>query len=226
MKKFLLFAVLALIIMVVMNYALTPSTLSPSQLSRLHAAQKAEQFVLVDVFSPKTSLLSFFEKEQGKWVKRFTTKAYIGRNGLGKTWEGDGKSPIGLFRLTQAFGLQDNPGYKGDYIKVTEELYWNGDSQSPTYNRLVKGNTLSKASKEQSEHLIDYTEPYAYALVIEYNKECHPNRGSAIFLHCMGAKTYTAGGVAIDREKMRILLGTLQPNSPILIAPHASISSY
>lgn len=132
MKKFLLFAVLALIIMVVVNYALTPSTLSPSQLSRLHAAQKAEQFVLVDVFSPKTSLLSFFEKEQGKWVKRFTTKAYIGRNGLGKTWEGDGKSPIGLFRLTQAFGLQDNPGYKGDYIKVTEELYWNGDSQSPT----------------------------------------------------------------------------------------------
>ncbi|MCR5814537.1 MAG: L,D-transpeptidase family protein [Desulfovibrio sp.] len=226
MKKFILLAVLVFVLMLFFHYALRPSSLSTAQLSQLHLAQKAQQIVLVDVISQNETILSFFAKEHGQWVKHFSTKAYIGRNGLGKEWEGDGKTPIGVFHFTHAFGLQPNPGCAMEYINVTDDLFWDGDSQSPTYNQLVLRKNLPPASQRQSEHLSDYPVQYAYALAISYNAQGHPNLGSAIFLHCMGSKPATAGCVAIEEAMMRRLLQKVQPGCQILIAPHASLSSY
>ncbi|MBO4336337.1 MAG: L,D-transpeptidase family protein [Desulfovibrio sp.] len=226
MKKLLIIVLLAFAAMLFFHYALKPTSLSPQQLSQLRLAQKASQIVLVDVFANKTTILSFFEKDHGQWVKRFSTKAYIGRKGLGKTWEGDGKTPVGVFHFTQAFGLLDNPGCAMNYVKVTDDHFWDGDAASPTYNRLVLRKDLPPASQQQSEHLIEYPVQYAYALNISYNEEGHPNRGSAIFLHCMGPKPETAGCVAIEEAMMRTLLQKVRTGCKVLIAPHAELQNW
>ena len=38
-----------------------------------------------------------------------TTEAFIGKNGIGKTTEGDKKTPKGLFKLGITFGIKENP---------------------------------------------------------------------------------------------------------------------
>ncbi len=40
----------------------------------------------------------------------FTTTVYVGKNGLGKTGEGDSKTPIGTMHVLSAFGIKSNPG--------------------------------------------------------------------------------------------------------------------
>lgn len=226
MKKILVIALLAFAAMLFFHFALTPKTLSPAQLGQLRLAQKASQIVLVDVFTKNETILSLYEKEQDQWVKRFSTKAYIGRNGLGKAWEGDGKTPVGVFHFNRAFGLRDNPGCALDYVKVTNDHFWDGDSASPTYNTLVLRKNLPPASQKESEHLMDYPMQYAYALNISYNEQGTPQRGSAIFLHCMGTKTYTGGCVAINEETMRTFMQKVRPGCKILIAPHDDLLSW
>jgi L,D-peptidoglycan transpeptidase YkuD (ErfK/YbiS/YcfS/YnhG family) len=42
----------------------------------------------------------------------FVTDVFVGKNGLGKTGEGDGKTPIGTLHPLSAFGVKPNPGTK------------------------------------------------------------------------------------------------------------------
>ena len=53
----------------------------------------------------------------------FVTDVYIGKNGLGKTGEGDGKTPVGTLRPLTAFGVKPNPGTTMPYINVTPTTY-------------------------------------------------------------------------------------------------------
>ena len=48
----------------------------------------------------------------------FVTDVYVGKNGLGKTGEGDGKTPVGILHPLSAFGIKPNPGTKMPYIDV------------------------------------------------------------------------------------------------------------
>ena len=54
----------------------------------------------------------------------FVTDVFVGKNGLGKTGEGDGKTPVGTLRPLSAFGVETNHDCKG------EEMY----SYQPQYN--------------------------------------------------------------------------------------------
>ena len=56
-----------------------------------------------------------------------TTLGFIGKHGLGKEAEGDGKTPVGDFSFNYAFGIADDPGCAIEYHKVTDDSYWSGD---------------------------------------------------------------------------------------------------
>ncbi|MBR4383833.1 MAG: hypothetical protein IKP64_09780, partial [Selenomonadaceae bacterium] len=44
------------------------------------------------------------------------------------------------------------------------------------------------------------------------NSECTPGRGSALFMHCFGAKKpWTGGCVALPEEKMRFVMQHVKP---------------
>ena len=142
-------------------------------------------------------IFKVYRIENGVFKTKLSTSGFIGRNGSGKTREGDGKTPIGTFTVGKAYGIADDPGSVIPYTKVTDDMYWCGRSESPYYNTLIDS---SKAGAGD-EHLIEYTEAYKYLLDIGYNTECKPGRGSAIFLHCSRNQP-TAGCVSIPTEDM------------------------
>lgn len=134
------------------------------------------------------------------WQPILACTVYMGKEGLGKAREGDGRTPAGVFQITEAFGILENPGTELPYTKIQEFLYW---SEEPdTYNQMVDVRELGR-SKIKGEHLIEYAPQYHYALVLDYNKEGVYPKGSAIFLHVKGEKPYTAGCLAVSEAQMK-----------------------
>jgi len=174
-----------------------------------------QQIIFVAATGDKATVSMYAKKDSTHWEKLLQTQGYIGRNGIGKTKEGDGKTPVGIFGLPDAFGIQDNPGTALAYQKVTDQNYWVDDSGSRYYNRMIEKNKAA-AEWKSGEHIVDYPVQYAYAIVIDYNKECINNAGSGIFLHC-SADRPTAGCVAIPKENMIALLKQIQPGCVISI---------
>ena len=199
---------------------LEASEASPEWVKNLPAAKQAKQLFVVAGVGETTAWVSLHEKDaKGNWQQVMTTPGYIGKKGLGKTKEGDAKTPVGTFRFTKAFGIAPDPGSIMPYTQVDENMYWSGDWRpGMKYNEMVDIRKYPRLDKEASEHIIDYTVHYVYCLNIGYNEAGTPGKGSAIFLHCIGPnKPYTGGCVAIPQDKMRLVLQTVQPDCVVVI---------
>ena len=194
-----------------------PDAQTDSKVAKLSAAKSAEQIVLVEYTGGSKATLSFHEKYNGIWVERLTTSAYVGKNGIGKTKEGDKKTPTGTYNLTTPFGIKDDPGAKMPYTKVTKYHYWCGASSSKYYNQLVDSRVTGREYTSSDEHLIDYKGVYNYCMFIDYNADGTPHKGSCIFLHCKGSNAYTAGCVAIDEGSMKQIIQWARPGTKIVI---------
>ncbi len=134
----------------------------------------------------------------------------IGRNGTVDAEfkkEGDGKTPRGVYNLSQAFGI-DKIDLKYPYRVLDGTEYWVDDVNSKYYNtmQIVKEGETSEFNS--SEHLIDEKIAYQYAMVIDYNNPPVAGKGSAIFLHVEKNKP-TAGCVAVSKENMVRILNWL-----------------
>ena len=171
---------------------------SPDWVAKLGEKKKATQLFVVAGVGKTTAYVSMHEKTaDGSWRQIISTPGYIGKQGLGKTREGDGKTPVGTFRFNAAFGIADDPGCRN----------------YPDLN------------KADSEHLIDYLFPYQYAMNISYNEDGTPGRGSAIFLHCLGdQRPYTGGCVAIPRNHMITVLRNVKKDCVVVIDSLKNIS--
>lgn len=104
----------------------------------LKAAEGADQIITVGASGTYATLIMHEKQSDGSWRQVVSTDAArIGRNGLGKQRTGDKKTPVGSFRLTEAFGIKSDPGCPMGYTKVDDSHYWCCDSRSPYYNRMV-----------------------------------------------------------------------------------------
>ncbi len=193
---------------------------SPEWVTKLPQAKTTNQLFVVANYEGTTAWVSLHEKgTDGKWHMVMSTPGYIGKNGLGKTMEGDGKTPVGTYSFNAAFGIAQDPGCKIPYVQVNNDIYWSGD-QNPgmQYNKMVNINQYPNLDVENSEHIIDYTRQYQYCLNISYNEEGATGAGSAIFLHCLGPyKPYTGGCVAIPEEQMKVVMKRVQSNCVVVI---------
>lgn len=154
------------------------------------------------------------ENGTAEWEKILNCKGYVGLNGIGKKWQGDRKTPKGVYWITGAFGILDDPGTQIPYTKLNRYLYWSGEED--TYNTMVDSRQLGHRPAG-SEHLISYDPEYHYALVIGYNRENTVGKGAAIFMHCTGSNPYTAGCVAVPEEKMREVMLNVTEKTRICI---------
>lgn len=171
-----------------------------------------------------TAKLSMYTQQpNGCWIKNLAAEGFIGRNGLGKTKEGDGKTPTGIFPLQQAFGIERNPGTIKNYTRVNRHHYWVDDLNSQYYNQLVRDDHVKKDWKS-AEHLANYKIQYAFSLVIGYNAECVKGVGSGIFLHCSANKP-TAGCVAVPQNTMISILKELKQDCIISIGSPKQIAA-
>lgn len=223
MQKF--FTVLALILFALPSYG--AGNESPEWVSHLKAAENSSQLAIVSGTHGSNAIFSFHEKDDGGiWREILSCHAYIGKNGWGKTREGDMKTPCGVFTFTEAFGILPDPGCMMGYTQVSETHYWVGDSNSQRYNKMVSVEDYASFSKEDSEHLIDYDSAYKYALNISYNIEGTPGKGSAIFLHCFTKNHFTAGCVAIPEDDMRMVIQHVKPGCVVVMDSHKNIKGY
>ena len=204
---------------------------SPDWVEKLDAAEGAEQLLIVAAFSEDATdaWVSLHQKQSdGSWHMIMTSPGFIGKNGLGKTREGDGKTPVGVFRFNRAFGIADDPGCAIPYVKVDNDSYWSGDPREGyRYNELVSLKELPGLDLDSgdSEHIVDYPYHYQYCLNISYNEEGTPGLGSAIFLHCLApAKPFTGGCVSIPEDHMRFVMQTVNSSTVVVIDTYEALS--
>ncbi len=196
-----------------------PASLTAEDIGKLKVDSNQLITVSADNENSTSANISFYVKDiTGKWLLDFSTIGYVGKNGLGKKQEGDKKTPAGLYNFTTAFGTASKPdNVRIPYIEVNKTHWLVSDPESKYYNMLVS------ASKEKDgyfqtkevnqdwnssygEQLYKYTKSYQYSLIINYNPENLPYKGSAIFLHCYSGNKYTAGCIALPESKMKYLI--------------------
>lgn len=200
---------------------------SPSWISSLKSAEGANQLAIISGTTGSNAEFSFHEKDEaGKWQQLLSAQAYIGKNGWGKTREGDNKTPTGVYTFTQAFGINPDPGSTMNYTQVDKTHYWIGDSKSELYNQFVSTRDYKNFDKKQSEHIIDYALAYKYCLNISWNLNGTPGKGSAIFLHCYTKNKFTGGCVAIPEEIMRQVVQLVRPGCVVIMDKSNNIRSY
>ena len=166
------------------------------------------------------------EENGTDWGLVLETEAVIGKNGLGKTKEGDGKTPVGVFLFVKAFGILENPGAKMEYTKVDKSHYWVDDSSSKYYNQFVSTDMVTK-DWDTAEHIAEYEESYHYVLATSYNVERIPGNGSAVFLHCTSEQSEaTAGCIAVPEVYMREIMKRLEPDCVLIVDSEERVLSY
>ena len=188
-----------------------------SAVAELDCAKDTNQIVLVEHKSGSAAKVSIHEKKSGAWKELYSGSAYVGRNGIGKTKEGDGKTPTGTYNLTQPFGIKSDPGSNMGYTKVTKYHYWCGTSGSEYYNKLVDMRKVNRKNTSSDEYLINYKGVYNYCMFIDYNASGEAGRGSCIFLHCKGSKSSTGGCIAVDESVMKQIIKWAKPGAKIVI---------
>lgn len=193
------------------------TSMEQSAAAQLDCANSTNQIVLVEYESGSTARLSIHEKKSGVWKELYSCTAYVGRNGIDKQKEGDGKTPTGTFNLTQPFGISSDPGSNMEYTKVTKYHYWCGTSGSKYYNQLVDMRLIDRKNTSSDEYLIQYGSVYNYCMFIDYNKNGEANKGSCIFLHCTGSKKSTSGCIAVPEVVMKKIIQWAQPGAKIVI---------
>ena len=210
----------------------TPVYNGSVDVSRLDLPQEAVRLVTVEArgLSAKVSMFDVSADESGQRACSLimsTDEGLIGRKGMGKTVEGDEKTPCGLFKMNTPFGISDpREGFPENYLKVDGSYYWNGDSASPMYNKLVSTSSYTDFDRGSSEHLSDYGGYYNYCIDTGYNFEGTPGLGSAIFLHCsMGINT--GGCIAIpEADMITVMRNYVEGGTWILLDTEGNFEKY
>ena len=141
----------------------------------------------------------------GRWGARFLGRRFpvsIGRAGFTRAKrEGDGASPLGVWRLERVF-------WRGDRLRapvahlcstpIGPRMGWSDDPADPAYNRLTAlGRGFSAERMRRADRLYDIV------IQTDHNRACAPGAGSAIFVHVWrGPGRRTAGCVAFDRADL------------------------
>ncbi|MGZ4614998.1 MAG: L,D-transpeptidase family protein [Actinomycetes bacterium] len=220
----------------------------PYDPSRLAHVGTARQVVVVTASSWSTShatLRTYRKDAGGAWHAQYApVSARLGYHGfaaIGQRRQNSLETPAGTFGLLRAFGARPDPGTRLSYRQFDRNDWWPYDPRDPrTYN--VYQFSRSKTARWRTtwaEHLWNYRDQYAYAVVLGYNlpnglyrvgsqrfaRETADTRaGGGIFLH-VSAPHATSGCVSISQTALRRIVGWLDPaaHPVIVMAPTSAI---
>jgi len=196
--------------------------------ANLNVSNSVNQMIVVAASGSKATV-TMHEIQDGEWAQILSTQGLVGIDGVGNPAninENTHITPTGIYKLSTAFGVKDNPGTSLPYTKVNNSHYWVDDPTSKYYNKFVSTSDPNVTVDWQSaEHIIDYPTQYAYVIAIDYNLSCTPNNGSAIFLHCSNGKS-TYGCVSIPPEEMVFVLQHIHSGCVIVIDTANGIYNY
>lgn len=184
------------------------------------ASKRSSQIITVVSKGGSYGELVFWEKDRnGDWNLVDKVSARLGQNGMkaaSEVYEMDKSTPTGIYSLTEAFGINADPGSNIRYRQLDGTEYWVDDVNSEFYNTMQFGD--SNGRWNSAEKLIEFQGYYNYSLVIDYNRwPVIPGKSSAIFLHC-DLGSYTYGCVAIPQENLVNIINKLDPEKdPFII---------
>ena len=151
-------------------------------------------------------------------IDLFKFQCSIGKKGFTKNkFEGDKKTPIGLFSIGDLYYRKDRISKfdtKLKSIKIKKSMGWCDDINSKNYNKLIN-------VKEKIRHEKLYRNDYKYDLFIPINYNTKPiikNKGSAIFIHLTKNYKKTAGCIALSKKDFFILLKLIDKKTKIKIS--------
>lgn len=192
----------------------TGNGVKQSFVANMSIANKTTQAITVVGNGGSYATLTLHIKRNGVWSEMLSCSARVGKNSITSSkYEGDGKTPTGIYSFGQAFGVAGNPGTSRSWLQVNNNHYWVDDSNSPYYNKLVDASQTG-IQWSSAEHLIGYPTAYKYAIAVNYNTACTPGAGSAIFLHCSTSGS-TAGCISVSQSNMIRILQSLQGDALI-----------
>lgn len=137
--------------------------------------------------------------------------------------EGDEKAPVGIFRLSSAFGYapaRSARWVKLPYLTLTKSIEGVDDPSSRYYNKLVDRSQVRKVDWRSSEQMRrDNALYYKWGVVVDHNAAAIPGAGSCIFLHIWeGPSVPTSGCTAMAEKDLISLLHWLAPHQrPVLV---------
>lgn len=147
-----------------------------------------------------------FVRERGTW--KFTNDSFelqqLEFRYKARKKEGDGRSPVGVFPLTFAFGTQAAAATKLPYLNVDTFTECVDDPNSSFYNRVVNRMQVGNFDWRTSEKMSEIVPEYNLGVFVGYNS--YPvtrGSGSCIFLHnWKDAESPTAGCTAMARADL------------------------
>jgi L,D-peptidoglycan transpeptidase YkuD (ErfK/YbiS/YcfS/YnhG family) len=199
------------------NQSNDTNTSKGSPVDSLKAAGYASKLITVVGQGGSNATVTLYEKVDGKWVNKISTKGFVGK--LGITYspsEYKAATPAGIYTLSLGFGIAQNPGMQIPYRRITANDYWVDDSNSQYYNLWMEGPANGRWAS--AEHLIQESVAYKYGAVIDYNTDRIPGKGSAIFFHVSNGSP-TAGCVAIPESQLINILRRIDSNTRMIIVP-------
>ena len=225
MKRILAITILAILFFNINIFAKKQQempTINRNQiLNKYQDNKKVQQIICITQVEGSDAILKMYVRDKTQdsgWNLILATDAFIGQRGLGKSKEGDLKTPIGEFNITQAFGTKWNPGTTLKYIYVDNNTYA-CDEDCKYYNQIIDAKKTKHKCK--GEHLMDYLPQYYYALCIDFNpNNIYPN-GSNIFIHVKGQRAYTAGCIAVDEQSMITILQNATKKTKVVICENS-----
>lgn len=200
---------------------------------------KADKLIVVTTpgWNDVHGTLKRYEKHNGKWQQLGgPVSIVVGKSGIGWTpdlppdanapvkKEGDGRSPAGVFPLTQTFGFADTlPGAK-DYLPLKPTTECVDDVQSTHYAHIVDRGKV-KVDWNSSEKMRDIS-LYKWGVVVPYNmKDTRPGAGSCIFLHIAPASgNGTAGCTAMPEANIEEIVHWIGKGAVLVQMPEAQYS--
>jgi L,D-peptidoglycan transpeptidase YkuD (ErfK/YbiS/YcfS/YnhG family) len=175
------------------------------------ATPRARQVITVEAANQGSpvAVLRTWNWSGTRYVADFpATIANVGVHGIGHTHEGLGRTPVGVFTLTQAFGNQSSNGTRLAYFRAGPDDWWDENPASADYNRHVNS---PYSPGGDSENLYDAGVAYSHAVVINYNTgPVVKGAGSGFFLH-VSTGYPTAGCVAINARVLNEIMRWLDP---------------
>ena len=194
-----------------------PQDVQQSLAASLSASNNTTQLLMVVGTGGSYADFALHEKRNGVWVEVLQCSARVGVNGIGPTTEWSRTTPNGVFSLGMNFGLNGNPGATYGYTQANSNHYWVDDVNSKYYNQFVDI-TQTASDWSSAEHIVEFPGYYNYCVNINYNSNCPPGVGSAIFIHC-DIGSYTYGCVAIPESVLASVMQRLQSDALIAIYP-------
>jgi L,D-peptidoglycan transpeptidase YkuD (ErfK/YbiS/YcfS/YnhG family) len=193
--------------------ALLVLALSSPGWSSSGAATTPGQVITVEAataLSQTAVLRTWRETSPGRYVQVLGAMvAFVGVNGVRPTREGLGRTPVGVFTMTEAFGNRPDNGTRLPYVRVGPDDWWDENPASAQYNRMVRS---SVSPGGNSENLYYAGPAYAHAVVINYNMSpVVKGAGSGFFLHASFGEP-TEGCVALPESELGRVMRWLDPS--------------